>query len=143
LPYTINHQLPLKSETNSFFTYPQDIEIIAPKGNAEHFVAISASNQSSKKTVLVRIILLFVVLIVTLTSISIAHRKSFLSATSPIAENSTSPPDQMFDHLGRYIMHNFDQKKPMANFLSGLSGFWGVPMVRNCLFSPLFKTPLN
>jgi hypothetical protein len=49
----------------------------------------------------------------------------------------------MFDHLGRYIMHNFDQKKPMANFLSGLSGFWGVPMVRNCLFSVLFKTPLN
>jgi hypothetical protein len=78
-----------------------------------------------------------------LTSISIAHRKPFLSATPPIADNSASPPDQMFDHLGRYIMHNFDQKKPMANFLSGLSGFWGVPMVRNCLFSVQFKTSLN
>jgi disulfide bond formation protein DsbB len=121
----------------------QDIEIIAPKGNVEYSASMNTSNQSSKKTVLIRIILLLVVLIVTLTSISIAHRKTFLSATPPITENSTSPPDQMFDHLGRYIMHNFDQKKPMANFLSGLSGFWGVPMVRTCLHFALHKSLQN
>ena len=34
----------------------------------------------------------------------------------------------MFDRLGRYVMHNYDKKKPMSNFLSGLAGLWGVPM---------------
>ena len=36
--------------------------------------------------------------------------------------------DADFDALGRYIMRNYDQAKPMSNFLSGLGGVWGVPM---------------
>jgi hypothetical protein len=71
-----------------------------------------------------------VVLVVLISGYKISTRKNQLLAATPTAENTASSPDQMFDHLGRYIMHNFDQKKPMANFLSGLSGFWGVPMVR-------------
>lgn len=46
----------------------------------------------------------------------------------PLSSQSITSDDQMFDYLGRYVMRNYDQKKPMANFLSGLSGFWGVPM---------------
>jgi hypothetical protein len=33
-----------------------------------------------------------------------------------------------FDSSGRYVMKNFDMAKPMADFLNGLGGFWGVPM---------------
>jgi hypothetical protein len=33
-----------------------------------------------------------------------------------------------FDALGRYVLRNFDTAKPIANFLSGIGGFWGVPM---------------
>jgi hypothetical protein len=33
-----------------------------------------------------------------------------------------------FDKLGRYVMTNYDRLKPMANFLAGVGGLWGVPM---------------
>lgn len=33
-----------------------------------------------------------------------------------------------FDVLGRYVMTNFDRRKPMASFLPGLGGLWGIPM---------------
>ena len=36
--------------------------------------------------------------------------------------------NSQFDELGRYVMRDYDQKKPMANFLAGLGGLWGVPM---------------
>lgn len=36
--------------------------------------------------------------------------------------------EAMFDSLGRYILKDFDQIKPMSNFLAGLGGLWGVPM---------------
>jgi hypothetical protein len=35
-----------------------------------------------------------------------------------------------FDDSGRYVVRNFDDKKPSANFLASLGGLWGVPMVR-------------
>ena len=38
---------------------------------------------------------------------------------------STKP---VFDALGRFIMHSFDRFKPMASFLPGVAGVWGVPM---------------
>jgi hypothetical protein len=34
----------------------------------------------------------------------------------------------LFDRLGRYVLRDYDKKKPMSNFLSGLAGPWGVPM---------------
>lgn len=40
----------------------------------------------------------------------------------------SSSGDANFDELGRYVLKNFDQVKPMSNFLSGLGGVWGVPM---------------
>ena len=33
-----------------------------------------------------------------------------------------------FDSFGRYIMHNYDEAKPMADFLPALGGIWGYPM---------------
>lgn len=36
-----------------------------------------------------------------------------------------------FDEFGRYVMNNFDDAKPTANFLAGLGGIWGTPMVRS------------
>mgnify|MGYP003387531961 CR=1 FL=1 len=33
-----------------------------------------------------------------------------------------------FDSLGRYVMHNFDDAKPMSDFLPALGGIWGYPM---------------
>lgn len=34
----------------------------------------------------------------------------------------------MFDESGRYVMRDYDTKKPMSNFLNGLGGIWGIPM---------------
>jgi hypothetical protein len=34
----------------------------------------------------------------------------------------------MFDELGRYILRNYDEMRPMANFLAGVGGYWGVPL---------------
>lgn len=33
-----------------------------------------------------------------------------------------------FDDRGRYVMTNYDVRKPMANFLAGVGGIWGIPM---------------
>lgn len=42
--------------------------------------------------------------------------------------NSNSEESLLFDDIGRYIMRNYDDIKPSANFLAGLGGIWGVPM---------------
>ena len=44
------------------------------------------------------------------------------SETSASKESGAS---EKFDALGRYIMRNFDQAKPMSNFLAGIGGLWG------------------
>ena len=45
---------------------------------------------------------------------------------------STSSSDTaLFDDAGRYVMRNYDDIKPNSNFLAGLGGIWGVPMVRH------------
>ena len=38
-----------------------------------------------------------------------------------------------FDEFGRYVMNNFDDAKPTANFLAGLGGIWGTPMVSSVI----------
>jgi len=60
-----------------------------------------------------------------------------LEETNPNPNGDTSTSDyedtiggvkQVFDKLGRFIMRNYDIQKPMANFLAGIGGLWGVPM---------------
>ena len=46
----------------------------------------------------------------------------------------------LFDDNGRYVMRNYDDIKPNSNFLAGLGGLWGVPMVSLCLSFILFLT---
>jgi hypothetical protein len=41
---------------------------------------------------------------------------------------SSAPDTRVFDDAGRFIMHDFDRAKPMASFLPGVGGLWGVPM---------------
>ena len=109
--------------------FSQGFDIVIPSESADQFRVSNGVSPTSKKNVLVRVTIFSIVLVVLISGCTIGSRKNQLLAPTPTAENTASSPDQMFDHLGRYIMHNFDQKKPMANFLSGLSGFWGVPMV--------------
>ena len=98
-----------------------------------HHFAVSSRQNGSKDTRLILVMskwiacftVLFVVIIVIMTSFQPART----ILTPHMMDNTPTTDNPMFDHLGRYVMHNFDQKKPMANFLSGLSGFWGVPMV--------------
>jgi hypothetical protein len=44
--------------------------------------------------------------------------------------STTSSDTALFDDAGRYVMRNYDDIKPNSNFLAGLGGIWGVPMVR-------------
>jgi hypothetical protein len=37
--------------------------------------------------------------------------------------------DGLFDAQGRYIMKDFDLKKPFSNFLPGLGGLWGMALL--------------
>lgn len=48
---------------------------------------------------------------------------------SPTFANTVSD-SALFDDSGRYVMRNYDDIKPNSNFLAGLGGLWGVPMVR-------------
>ena len=41
----------------------------------------------------------------------------------PAADNTPA-----FDSFGRYVMNNYDEAKPMADFLPALGGIWGYPM---------------
>lgn len=97
---------------------------------ASDTAVVMGDGSSTKKTIFIRAALFCIAVTITLSSIAIVRPKIPRLTTPAVADSSANAPEQMFDHLGRYIMHNFDQKKPMANFLSGLSGFWGVPMVR-------------
>jgi hypothetical protein len=53
---------------------------------------------------------------------SIMHYVSKQDLYQNVATNAS------FDKLGRYVMTNYDRLKPMANFLAGVGGLWGVPM---------------
>lgn len=52
-----------------------------------------------------------------------------LSHSSTIHHSGNNESGEpVFDDLGRFVMKDFDQKKPMSNFLPGLAGVWGIPM---------------
>ena len=46
--------------------------------------------------------------------------------SAAIGGDTSKPP--AFDSAGRFIMRGFDKFKPMASFLPGVGGLWGVPM---------------
>jgi len=48
------------------------------------------------------------------------------SITNPMPANVRSTAQ--FDQSGRFTMRNFDTSKPVADFLNGLGGIWGVPL---------------
>ncbi|KAL3927844.1 MAG: hypothetical protein SGPRY_002646 [Prymnesium sp.] len=50
------------------------------------------------------------------------------SAALSLRVSKDAHDTRIFDESGRYIMHDFDKVKPMANFLPGVGGLWGVPM---------------
>ena len=54
----------------------------------------------------------------------------FLFSTSPSVEHNMEVINMssVFDNLGRYVMKDYDETKPMANFLPALGGVWGYPM---------------
>ena len=73
-----------------------------------------------------RFVLFFLVFGVTCTIFyEILSSHSFLVPVN----KPTSDDSALFDDSGRYVMRNFDEIKPNANFLAGLGGLWGVPMV--------------
>jgi hypothetical protein len=47
----------------------------------------------------------------------------------PVATGPSASGGALFDDNGRYVMNDFDEWKPMSNFLAGIGGLWGVPMV--------------
>lgn len=50
----------------------------------------------------------------------------YFAATS--REELVASGTGIFDERNRYILRNFDQTRPMSNFLHGLAGVWGIPM---------------
>ena len=63
------------------------------------------------------------VLAVTSFGTMVSNKGKIAPISAPASEDSA-----MFDDNGRYVMRNFDEIKPMSNFLAGLGGLWGVPM---------------
>jgi hypothetical protein len=49
-------------------------------------------------------------------------------STAELVGLDTTADTRLFDESGRFIMRAFDRVKPMANFLPGVGGLWGVPM---------------
>jgi hypothetical protein len=54
--------------------------------------------------------------------------KNLAAASSASAKISRNGGSEVFDKAGRFIMKDFDRAKPMASFLPGVGGKWGVPM---------------
>jgi hypothetical protein len=101
-------------------SFRNDIEIVAPMERRQFEI------KSGEKVIKKRLFMTTGLLsggIVLLSFIYLLNK----TVSLPILQSTTSN-DPIFDYLGRYVMRNYDQKKPMANFLSGLSGYWGVPM---------------
>lgn len=86
----------------------------------------SAQFQERSQTYIRSSILVMLIIGAVSSFIFWSYKSSYLAPFPPPFEfvNETST----FDSLGRYVIHNFDLKKPMANFLPGLGGFWGIPM---------------
>jgi hypothetical protein len=51
-----------------------------------------------------------------------------LTATPVLLDNfDPGKTSAKFDKFDRYVMPDFDEKKPFASFLAGISGMWGMP----------------
>jgi hypothetical protein len=81
-------------------------------------------------------VVLTLLLILTFSNISYKKSSSQSSLPSTSTVSTTEMMDQenyqttskLFDNNGRYIFRDYDEAKPMSNFLAGLGGYWGVPM---------------
>ena len=52
----------------------------------------------------------------------------FTTTSLATTEGKGSKESAVFDKDGRFVMEDFDRAKPMASFLPGVGGKWGVPM---------------
>ena len=44
-------------------------------------------------------------------------------------EGLAAPADgELFDSLNRYVLKDYDNKKPFSDFLSGVGGIFGIPL---------------
>ena len=50
------------------------------------------------------------------------------SVSSPHEVPGPAFEESTLDTNGAYVMKDFDKRKPMANFLNGIGGVWGIPM---------------
>lgn len=97
-------------------------------GNAVLFSSSKSTSLSASK--LLRIASVTAILVMFFAAFSL------LAATSPLfAPLSNDSDSALFDDSGRYIMRGYDDIKPNSNFLAGLGGIWGVPMVHLTLHS--------
>jgi hypothetical protein len=64
--------------------------------------------------------------LISIASLVLAY--SFMSSISDTSLLGEVATNQSFDEFGRFVMTNFDSRKPMSNFLAGVGGLWGVPM---------------
>jgi hypothetical protein len=97
----------------------------APISDRQPFEVVISHDGIKKKSKFSKAfaISMFVVGVVALSTLFVVNGKpSILGAASSKSESA------MFDSFGRFIMHDYDDLKPMSNFLAGVAGLWGVPM---------------
>jgi hypothetical protein len=111
------------------------------EGNQQHHATPAASNKDKATASVARpgvwlalgsAALLLVLLLVSgprvpIVSMEMGGAPSMETGTGHHLVTKADARD-LFDWAGRYILKNFDSASPMANFLPGLGGYWGVPM---------------
>lgn len=125
---------------------------IGVHGDGDVELSVKSSSPAADDTVIAEALTLnakilraiLAILFLGTTGAIVAKMISTRSSSLPVAKPSTSDTSS-FDQGGRYVMRNFDEMKPCSNFLAGLGGLWGVPMVRlNSKFYILMsRTSLN
>lgn len=93
--------------------------------NSEYFPTLTSRKTSSGKLTFRLASAAAVCGIILATFYIMASSRNTMSSLS-----SSSSDTALFDDAGRYVMRNYDDIKPNSNFLAGLGGIWGVPMVR-------------
>ena len=74
-------------------------------------------------------LILFTFCIVGLSSVYFTmSRQSSTDHLMHVDVRTAAAAAAQFDQLGRFTMRHFDTSKPVADFLNGLGGIWGVPL---------------
>lgn len=116
-------QIDSNVKKHTFEVGDDDIEMVVPRHSADNKDGIPIA---VKLILAVVVLLCGGVLIADLTGNT--HTQTTPLSASGVSMDGSNSDGYLFDSHGRYIMHNFDTLKPMANFLAGLGGYWGVPM---------------